>query len=142
MTVKIIIIYFPVRFACVMETYCAFCKAGKNSSITWTQKSVCIRNVLRPASMYPKRPTTGHLDTGFPSLISYIFRFLSLNLFSSKCRQTVPDFKVYYQKVNIVGPKASLDIAEKRNLPSLPEFKSLTVQHVATRYIDCPISAP
>jgi hypothetical protein len=85
---------------------------------------------------------TGHFDTGFLNLISYFFRFLSLNLSSSKCREIVPKFQVYYQKVDVVGPRASLDLAEKRNLSFLPEFKSLTVQHVATRYTDCPISDP
>jgi hypothetical protein len=93
-------------------------------------------------SMYSKRPTTGHLDTGFLNLILYFFYFLSLNLPSSKRREIVPKFQVYYQKVNVVGPRASLDVAEKRNLSSLPEFKSLTVQAVATHYTDWSNRAP
>jgi hypothetical protein len=115
-----------------METYSAFCKVGNKTIISLGHR----------ISMYPKGPTTGHLDTGFLNLISSFFRFLGLNLSSSKCREIVPKFQVYYQKVNVVGPRDSLDVAEKRNLPSLPEFKSLIVQHVATRYTDCPIMAP
>jgi len=128
MTLTVIIIYFPIRLTYLMETYNSFCKVGNKTIISLGHR----------ISTYP----TGHLDTGFLHLISYFFRFLSLNLSSSKCREIVPKFQVYYQKVNVVGPRDSLDVVEKRNLPSLPEFKSLIVQHVATRYTVCPIMAP